>query len=253
MYLPVLSRGIANLSISWGPKLNPIAPPDRDPDSRSSGTSGPSAHTNESKWVRASIRTLAAIFGVGLAIGVGNLNGRMQLLVTRSPLTISATSFIRENLHPRLFEWEQELLAHLSLAPYFLAYAITFAFLLSPISQRGLLILPITYAVILVPLLLLSAGYFESMGLRWYHMIPTTIYVFCFVPITQIGINIAGHIRTTRVGGLSRSLAFLSVFCTAMLCIAFVPVKSLHPLLLLITLCALTFMTRKPICTVTDS
>ena len=253
MYPSVLSRGITNSSILWESKLNPIAPPDRDPDSRSSGASGPCPRTKESKWVRASIRTIAAIFGIGLAIGVGNLNGRMQLLVTRSPLTISATSFIRENLHPRLFEWEQELLAHLSLAPYFLVYAITFAFLLSPIRHRGLLMLPIAYAVVLAPLLLLSAGYFESMGLRWYHMIPTTMYVFCFVPITQIGINFAGHIRTSRVGGLPRSLALVSVFFTAMLCIAFVPVKSLHPLLLLITLCALTYMTRKRIGAVTDS
>jgi hypothetical protein len=176
----------------------------------------------------------------------------MALSVTRSPLTIFASECIREYLHPRLFEWEQDLLANLPLAPYFLLYAIAGAFLLSPINPRGLVMLPIAYAVVFAPLLLLSAGYFESMGLRWYHMIPEAIYVFCYLPITQIGINIAGHIRSKSIGFLPRSLALVSVFVFTMLCIAFVPVKSIQPILLLIVLCVLTYMTREPIGAVTN-
>jgi hypothetical protein len=197
--------------------------------------------------VRVSIRTLAAIVGIGLAIGVGNLNGRMAFFVTRSPLTISATTFIRENLHPRLFQWEQDLLANLALAPWFLLYAIVFAFLLSPISPRGLIMLPIAYATVFAPLLLLSAGFFESSGLRWYHMIPSVTYVFCYVPITQIGIHVAARIRSKRLGPLPRSLAMVSMFGIMMLCIAFVPIKSIQPILLLIVLCALAYRTREPI------
>jgi len=234
------------------PKLNLYTSEPSDTNSSTVSSNSPQSQTQASQWVRVTVRALATIAGVGLAIGVGNLHGHMALSVTRSPLIIAATTFIRENLHPLLFAWEQELLAHLALTPYFLLYAIGFGLLLSPNSSKGLLMLPIAYAVVLAPLLLLSAGYFESMGLRWYHMIPTALYFFSYIPITQIGINIAGHIRSKSIGVLLRSFAFVSVFVITMLCIAFVPVKSIQPILLLIVLCVLAYMTREPIGAVTN-
>ena len=169
----------------------------------------------------------------------------MALSVTRSPLIISATTLIRENLHPLLYAWEQELLAHLALTPYFLLYAIGFALLLSPISSRSLLMLPIAYAAVFTPLLLLSARTFESMGLRWYHMIPTALYVFCYIPITQLGINIARHMRSKNIGTLARVLGLLSMFSIAMWCIAFVPLEAIQPIVLLVVLYLLAYLTRE--------
>ena len=177
----------------------------------------------------------------------------MALSVTRSPFTISATTFIRENLHPLLFAWEQELLAHLALTPYFLLYAIGFASLLSRNNSRGLLMLPIAYAAVLAPLLLLSALNFESMGFRWYHMIPTVLYVFCYIPITQSGINIARHMRSKSIGSLARSLGLVSIVGIAMWCIAFVPIKVIQPIILLVLLYFLAYMTHETTEAVTNN
>jgi hypothetical protein len=105
--------------------------------------------------------------------------------------------------------------------------------------------LPIAYATVFAPLLLLSARSFESVGLRWYHMIPTALYVFCYIPITQLGINIARHIRSKNVGTLTRALGLLSMFSIAMCCIAFVPLTAIQPIILLVVLYLLTHLTRE--------
>jgi asparagine N-glycosylation enzyme membrane subunit Stt3 len=112
--------------------------------------------------------------------------------------------------------------------------------------------LPIAYAVVLAPLLLLSAGYFESMGLRWYHMIPTALFVFSYIPITQLGINIARHMRSKNIMTLTWSLGLVLIFGITIWCIAFIPLKSIQPLLLLIVLYFLTYMTREPTDAVTN-
>ncbi len=233
--------------------LNPFAPPptdSKDPRAESSIVDGRRA---SSKWVRSSFWLVPATLGIALALNVGGLDGRLGYLVMRSPVTITATTFIRENFHPRLFAFEQDLLAHLPLVPYFLLYAITLTFLLSPKVSPGLLMLPMAYAVVSAPQLLLSSAHFESMGLRWYHMIPSAIYVFCYIPITQIGIDVATHMRTASFVFVPRLLGSVSAFAIMVLCIAFVPTKSLHPLLLLIVLCVLAYTTHKPIDAATNN
>jgi hypothetical protein len=170
----------------------------------------------------------------------------MALSVSRSPLVISATSFIRENLHANLYKWEQELLANLALSPYFLLYGIGFALLLPPKSCRGLLMLPIAYATVCAPELLSYAESFESMGMRWYHMIPTDIYFVCYIPITQLGINIALHARSRSVGALMRSLGMLMMFGILSWCIAFIPLGAIQPIVLLVALYFLAYLTREP-------
>ena len=170
----------------------------------------------------------------------------MALSVSRSPLVISATSFIRENLHANLYKWEQELLANLAISPYFLLYGVGFALLLPPKSCRGLLMLPITYAAVCAPELLSYAEYFESMGMRWYHIVPTVIYFVCYIPITQLGINIALQARSRSVGPLMRSLGMLIMFGSLSWCIAFIPLKAIQPIVLLVALCFLAYLTREP-------
>jgi hypothetical protein len=236
------ARRSSNLS---EPQLNPYTSEPSNTNTSSSSNAGLHAPYQESRCVGATVHALATIVGVGLAIGIGNLHGHMALSVARSPFTISATTFIRENLHPLLFRWEQELLAHLALAPYFLLYAIGFALLLSRNNSRGLLMLPIAYAAVLTPLLLLSALNYESMGFRWYHMVPSVLYVICYIPMTQSGINIARQMRSTNIWSLARSLGFVCVVGIATCCIAFVPVKVIQPTILLVLMCFLAYMTRE--------
>ncbi len=71
----------------------------------------------------------------------------------RSPITIAVTTLIRETCNPRIFEWQQDLLAHLPLVPYFLLVAIALAFVLTPKAAQGLVMLPVAYAVVNAPLL----------------------------------------------------------------------------------------------------
>ena len=221
--------------------------------------SDPNRERSPLHWPGWTLGIIAATLGAGLASNVGSIHGQMGTLVMRSPVTIAVTTFIRENCHPRLYEWEQDLLAHLSLAPYFLLCAITTAFVFSPRISQGLIMLPIAYAVVFAPQLLLSSSYFEAMGLRWYHMLPSAIYVFCLIPITQLGINACGVLRQSRsfraanqfggstdtqrnYQGLWRPFLQATVAVLAMLCIAFVPIKSLQPILLLVVLCVLSYV-----------
>jgi hypothetical protein len=139
------------------------------------------------------------------------------------------------------------------MAPYCFIYAFGFALLLPPISSRGLVMLPIAYATVFAPLLFLSAGYFESMGLRWYHMIPTALCVFCYIPITQLGINLARQLRSKNFGAVTRSLGLCSVFSVAMVCIAFIPIKAIQPLILLVSLYVVAYMTRELMGAVTNN
>jgi hypothetical protein len=208
-----------------------------------------SRHIDETrplKWMGLIFWTVAASFGVGLAFNIGNIEGRMAYKAMRSPLTIAFTTFVRENCHPHLFEWEQDLFAHLPLVPYFLSGAIAIVFVLSPKQSQSLVMFPLAYAVVAASQLLLRSEYYEWMGIRWYHMIPSALYVFCYAPITQVGLNITGHLKSFTISFIPRLLALVSVFGIAILCIAFVRIKSLQPILLLIVLCALTYLTRRP-------
>ncbi len=130
----------------------------------------------------------------------------------RSPVTITATTFIRENFHPRLFEFEQDLLGDLPLVPYFLLYAITLALIIPTKLSLGLTMLPAAYAAVFAQQLLFSTGIFESMGLRWYHMIPPAMYGFCYIPITQIGIDVTTRLRLGTLVFLPRLLGLLLFF-----------------------------------------
>ena len=231
------------------PTLNPFAPPLTDSKGTGLDSSDVDGMRAPSKWVLWSFWVVPAIFGIGL---VGTIDGRLGYLVLRSPVTITATTFIRENFHPRLFAFEQDLLAHLPLVPYFLFYALTLTLVLSPKLSPGLIMLPGAYAVVLAVQLLFSSIHFAQMGLRWYYIIPSAVYVFCYVPITQIGINVAGHIRTKGIAFLPRSAALASMFGVTTLCIAFAPVESIQSTLLLIVLCVLSYMMRQPIRAVTN-
>ncbi len=226
--------------------MNPFAPPtDSKPQSAdriSADSVGASA-----RWVRLSSWLVPATVGIGLALNVGGLASRLGYLVMRSPVTITATTFIRENFHPRLFEFEQDLLGDLPLVPYFLLYAITLALIIPTKLSLGLTILPAAYAAVFAQQLLFSTGIFESMGLRWYHMIPPAMYGFCYIPITQIGIDVTTRLRLGTLVFLPRLLGLLLVFSIMVLGIAFVPIKALQPLLLLIVLCVLAYTLHKPI------
>ena len=226
--------------------LNPFAPPIQSQD-QNADDSNVDGRRDSSKWLRLASWVVPAILGIGLALNVGNLDGRLGYLVMRSPVTITVTTFIRENFPPRLFDLEQDFLAHLPLTPYFLLYAIVLTFVLSPNVSPGLIMLPMAYAVVVAPQLLLSSGYFESSGLRWYHMIPSAMYIFCYIPITKVGIDVASLLRTASFTFVPRLLGLVSVFAILALCIAFIPSKSLHPLFLLIELCAVAYMTQKTI------
>jgi hypothetical protein len=227
--------------------LNPSIPPPTHATDRNAGDSDADGRSAASTWVKLAPWLIPATLGICLALNFGGLDGRLQYSVMRSPGTITATTFIRETFHPRLYDLEQDLLAHLPLLPYFLLYAIALTLLLSPQASPGLLMFPMAYAVVFASQILLSSGYFESMGLRWYHMIPSAIYVFCYVPITKIGIDVVARIRTSGFALAPKLLGLFLVFAIIVLCIAFVPTKSLQPLMLLTVLCVLAYMTHKPI------
>jgi hypothetical protein len=146
--------------------------------------------------VRLIISTALIVAGVMLANDIGHVAGSMTLLVARNPATIAVTGYLSENAPAPVFAFEQYVLVHFALAPYFIiaggfaGFAMPFRY-----AKCGSL-LPFAYSVCFSVLLIRMAAEVES--LTWVSFLDEILSSFALIPIYMLGVNLGRTVNERR-------------------------------------------------------
>ncbi|MCA9125306.1 MAG: hypothetical protein H6822_35020 [Planctomycetaceae bacterium] len=146
--------------------------------------------------IRLVIATTLIVAGVLLAHDVGHVAGKMTLAVTRNPATIAVTGYLSKNAPPAVFAFEQDVLFHFALAPYFI-FAGGLVGLTTPFrdAKYGTLV-PLAYAVWFSVLLVRMAADTES--LAWLSFLDVIVTSFALIPLYLLGVNVGQSFNERR-------------------------------------------------------
>jgi len=159
--------------------------------------------------VRLIIAIILIVAGALLAQDVGHVAGTMNLAVTRNPATIAVTGYLSRNAPAAIFAFEQDVLIHFALAPYFI-FAGGLAGLAMPFryAKYGSLI-PLAYAVWFTVLLVRMAADIESV--TWISFLDVIVTSFALVPIYLLGVNLGRYVNERRCPRWSLNDCFLAI------------------------------------------
>jgi hypothetical protein len=131
-----------------------------------------------------------------LAENVGHVAVYLSLGITRNPGTIALTEYLRDHAPGWALEFEQDILVHFDLAPYFVAAGVVAGLCLSFSFAKYGALLPASYAIwISARLLWMSAGWFD---VPWFAHLDFVLYNLALIPLYVIGVNLGRAVVERR-------------------------------------------------------